>query len=95
MTENARLAVLLHEVKTFAMEIPLSIEYTELTLADVKFVFVDSLDQLVTTTIGCINATQPQSSGPLRESNVQSFLVLRRNIENGKYGGKVYCGPVS
>ena len=45
MTENARLAVLLHEVKTFAMEIPLSIEYTELTLADVELAFVDSLDQ--------------------------------------------------
>ena len=73
MTENARLAVLLNEVKTFAMEIPLSIEYTELTLADVELVFVDSLDQLLTTTIGRINATQPQSSGPLRESKVQVF----------------------
>ena len=66
--------MLLHELKTFAMETPLSIEYTELTLADVQMVFVDSLDQFVVTTIGHINDAV--------------FLALRRNVEVATTVGK-------
>jgi hypothetical protein len=87
--------MLLHELKTFAMETPLSIEYTELTLADVQMVFVDSLDQFVVTTIGHINAAQ--RSGPLAGIESAGFLVPLAPEEcgNHNYGGKVYCGPVS
>ena len=76
MTENGRLAMLLHEIKTFAMQTPPSIEYTELTLADIQMVFVDSLDpsQFAVTTIGHINDA--------------GFLALRRNVEVATTVGK-------
>lgn len=75
-TEMEHLAILLHEVKMFATATPLFVMYDEFTLADVKMVFVDSLDQLVTTTIGRINATQPSGSRSLAGIESARFFSL-------------------